>query len=193
MAKQQTNESRAIKALNQQIIELAKWSNVNENPEIAKVIKAALNTGIEFAEKTSSKGINTLVIRNTRENQKKIDALRSQLSSLKFKTKADLRTETIKELKSEGKKATPQNIKQRLQDKSAINRFESNLDFYYNFIQGSEDSEHLTDFINKHFRNKASKTTEFNNSITEFDRLVNEYRKNERETAYNSILSKDVF
>lgn len=193
MAKQQTNESRAIKALNQQIVELAKWSDVNDNPEISKVVKASLNTGIEYVEKTNAKGIKTLVIRNTRENQKKIDALRSQLSGLKFKTKADLRTETIKELKAEGEKATPEKIKQRLQDKASINRFESNLDFYYNFIQGAEDADHLTDFINKNFRNQKSRTADYNNSIADFDRLVNEYRRNERKTAYNSILNEDVF
>lgn len=92
----QSEESKAIKRVNQRIAELAKLQS-QENPYISAYSRAIHELGLEFKKDNNGR----YRIRNTAENRKKAAALEKRLKQLKAKTATDIRNAAKSELKKE--------------------------------------------------------------------------------------------
>ena len=111
----QSEESKAIKRLNERLKEIDKLTDPGQdNPLITRYSRELRESGIEF---TKDKGTNRYRIRNTEENRKKIGALEAKLSDKKrFKTAGDYKKHVRAQLKKEGKKPTAQAVKARISE-----------------------------------------------------------------------------
>ena len=111
----QSEESKAIKRLNERLNEINKLTEPGQdNPLITRYSRALRENGIEF---TKDKGTNRYRIRNTKENREKIGALEAKLSNKKrFQTAGEYKKQVRAQLKKEGKKPTAQAVKARISE-----------------------------------------------------------------------------
>ena len=111
----QSEESKAIKRLNERLKEIDKLTEPGQdNPLITRYSRALRENGIEF---TKDKGTNRYRIRNTKENREKIGALEAKLSNKKrFMTAGEYKKHVRSQLKKEGKKPTAQAVKARISE-----------------------------------------------------------------------------
>ena len=111
----QSEESKAIKRLNERLKEIDKLTEPGQdNPLITRYSRALRESGIEF---TKDEGTNRYRIRNTKENREKIGALEAKLSNKKrFMTAGEYKKHVRTQLKKEGKKPTAQAVKARISE-----------------------------------------------------------------------------
>lgn len=92
----QSEESKAIKRVNQRIAELTRLQS-QENPYISAYSRAIHELGLDYKKDSNGR----YKIRNTQENRKKAAALEKRLNQLKAKTATDIRNAAKAELKKE--------------------------------------------------------------------------------------------
>ena len=111
----QSEESKAIKRLNERLKEIDKLTEPGQdNPLITRYSRALRESGIEF---TKDEGTNRYRIRNTKENREKIGALEAKLSDKKrFMTAGEYKKHVRSQLKKEGKRPTAQAVKARISE-----------------------------------------------------------------------------
>lgn len=111
----QSEESKAIKRLNERLKEIDRLTAPGEeNPLITRYSRELRESGIEF---TKDKGTNRYRIKNSKANREKIGALEAKLSNNKrFLTAGEYKKRVRKQLKSEGKNPTKENVKARIQE-----------------------------------------------------------------------------
>lgn len=111
----QSEESKAIKRLNERLKEIDRLTAPGEeNPLITRYSRELRESGIEF---TKDKGTNRYRIKNSKANREKIGALEAKLSNKKrFLTAGEYKKRVRKQLKSEGKNPTKENVKARIQE-----------------------------------------------------------------------------
>ena len=126
----QSEESKAIKRLNERLKEIDKLTAPGQdNPLITRYSRALRESGIEF---TKDKGTNRYRIRNTKENREKIGALESKLSDKKrFKTAGEYKKHVREQLKKEGKKPTAQAVKARIKEIAEGSKIQNMLTVIY--------------------------------------------------------------
>lgn len=109
----QSEESKAIKRLNERLKEIDKLTAPGQdNPLITRYSRALRESGIEF---TKDEGTNRYRIRNTKENREKIGALEAKLSNKeRFMTAGEYKKHIRTQLKNEGKKPTSKAVKARI-------------------------------------------------------------------------------
>ena len=105
----QSEQSKAIKRINERMKQLGKMQSA-ENPYLSPYSRAIRETGVEFTKRNGQ-----YVIRNTQENQKRVEQLEKKLSKYHAKTASEIKRETKKELKKEQK--TEQKIERRIEKK----------------------------------------------------------------------------
>ena len=100
----QSEESKAIKRLNERLKEIDKLTAPGQdNPLITHYSRELRESGIEF---TKDKGTNRYRIRNTKANREKIGALETKLSNKKrFMTAGEYKKQVRAQLKKRGQKA----------------------------------------------------------------------------------------
>ena len=115
MISNQSEESKAIKRLNERLKEIDRLTAPGEvNPLITRYSRELRESGIEF---TKDKGTNRYRIKNSKANREKIGALEAKLSNKKrFLTAGEYKKRVRKQLKSEGKNPTKENVKARIQE-----------------------------------------------------------------------------
>ena len=111
----QSEESKAIKRLNERLKEIDKLTEPGQdNPLITRYSRELRESGIEF---TKDEGTNRYRIRNTKANREKIGALEAKLSNKeRFKTAGEYKKHVRSQLKKEGKKPTAQAVKARISE-----------------------------------------------------------------------------
>ena len=111
----QSEESKAIKRLNERLKEIDKLTAPGQdNPLITRYSRALRESGIDF---TKDEGTNRYRIRNTKENREKIGALESKLSNKeRFMTAGEYKKHVRSQLKKEGKKPTAKAVKARISE-----------------------------------------------------------------------------
>lgn len=111
----QSEESKAIKRLNERLKEIDKLTGPGQdNPLITRYSRALRESGIEF---TKDEGTNRYRIRNTKENREKIGALEAKLSNKeRFMTAGEYKKKVRAQLKKEGKKPTARAVKARISE-----------------------------------------------------------------------------
>lgn len=126
----QSEESKAIKRLNERLKEIDKLTAPGQdNPLITRYSRALRESGIEF---TKDKGTNRYRIRNTKENRKKIGALEAKLSNKKrFMTAGEYKKQVRAQLKKEGKKPTAQAVKKRIAEIAEGSKIQDMLTVIY--------------------------------------------------------------
>lgn len=127
----QSEESKVIKKVNEQMKQLTNFIPPDDNNYFAAYKRALDKSGVEYVRKTDANGVDRYVIRNTKANQQKVDDLRRELDRQKAKSMREIRQEAIQEVKQAGKKATKQEIDERLKFKKAYGELESNVEFVY--------------------------------------------------------------
>lgn len=93
----QSEQSKSIKRINERIKQLTKLQSV-ENPYLSPYSRAIRETGVEFTKRDGQ-----YIIRNTAENQKKVEKLEKRLKQLGAKTVSEIKKQAKKELQSEAK------------------------------------------------------------------------------------------
>lgn len=91
----QSEQSKSIKRINERMKQLAKMQSA-ENPYLSPYSRAIRETGVEFTKRNGQ-----YVIRNTQENQKRVEQLEKKLAKYHAKTASEIKRETKKELKRE--------------------------------------------------------------------------------------------
>ena len=126
----QSEESKAIKRLNERLKEIDKLTAPGEdNPLITRYSRELRESGIEF---TKDKGTNRYRIRNTKENREKIGALEAKLSDKKrFATAGEYKKHIRAQLKKEGKKPTAQAVKIRIAEIAEGSKIQDMLTVIY--------------------------------------------------------------
>lgn len=126
----QSEESKAIKRLNERLKEIDKLTEPGQdNPLITRYSRELRESGIEF---TKDKGTNRYRIRNTKENRKKIGALEAKLSNKKrFETAGEYKKHVRAQLKKEGKKPTAQAVKARISEIAEGSKIQDMLTVIY--------------------------------------------------------------
>lgn len=126
----QSEESKAIKRLNERLKEIDKLTDPGQdNPLITRYSRALRESGIEF---TKDEGTNRYRIRNTKENREKIGALEAKLSDKeRFKTAGEYKKHVRTQLKKEGKKPTAQAVKVRITEIAEGTKIQSMLTVIY--------------------------------------------------------------
>ena len=126
----QSEESKAIKRLNERLKEIDKLTEPGQdNPLITRYSRALRESGIEF---TKDKGTNRYRIRNTKENREKIGALEAKLSNKeRFQTAGEYKKHVRSQLKKEGKKPTAQAVKVRISEIAEGSKIQSMLNVIY--------------------------------------------------------------
>ena len=111
----QSEESKAIKRLNERLKEIDKLTEPGQdNPLITRYSRALRESGIEF---TKDEGTNRYRIRNTKENREKIGALEAKLSNKeRFMTAGEYKKHVRTQLTKEGKKPTAKAVKARISE-----------------------------------------------------------------------------
>ena len=126
----QSEESKAIKRLNERLKEIDKLTEPGQdNPLITRYSRELRESGIEF---TKDKGTNRYRIRNTKENREKIGALEAKLSNKKrFMTAGEYKKQVRQQLKKEGKKTTAQAVKKRIAEIAEGSKIQDMLTVIY--------------------------------------------------------------
>lgn len=126
----QSEESKAIKRLNERLKEIDKLTEPGQdNPLITRYSRELRESGIEF---TKDKGTNRYRIRNTKENREKIGALEAKLSNKKrFMTAGEYKKQVRQQLKKEGKKPTAQAVKKRIAEIAEGSKIQDMLTVIY--------------------------------------------------------------
>lgn len=181
--REQSEESKVIKRVNEQMKQLSNYIPPDDNNYFAAYKKALDKSGVEYTRKTDANGIDRYVIRNTKENREKVDALRRELDRNKARSMRDLRREAIQEVKGAGKKVTEENIKERLKYKRAFAELESNADFVY-AREGKNGGGKLSKIIDK-MRGYSRKNdpSGYEKLVLELSEAVKKSRREERQQA----------
>ena len=139
----QSEESKAIKRLNERLKEIDKLTAPGQdNPLITRYSRALRESGIEF---TKDKGTNRYRIRNTKENREKIGALEAKLSNKeRFMTAGEYKKHVRSQLKKEGKKSTAQAVKARISEIAEGAKIQSMLTVIYTETGNRELGEELS-------------------------------------------------
>ena len=126
----QSEESKAIKRLNERLKEIDKLTEPGQdNPLITRYSRELRESGIEF---TKDKGTNRYRIRNTKENREKIGALEAKLSNKKrIMTAGEYKKQVRQQLKKEGKKPTAQAVKKRIAEIAEGSKIQDMLTVIY--------------------------------------------------------------
>ena len=126
----QSEESKAIKRLNERLKEIDKLTEPGQdNPLIARYSRELRDSGIDF---TKDEGTNRYRIRNTKENREKIGALEAKLSNKeRFLTAGEYKKHVRSQLKKEGKKPTAQAVKARISEIAEGAKIQSMLTVIY--------------------------------------------------------------
>lgn len=183
----QSEESKAIKRINENMRSLYNYIPGTDNNYIAAYKRAFKDAGIETTKKKIN-GEEVLTIRNTKENREKIDALRRALSDEGAKTMADIRKEARSELKAKGRKATQSNIDEELKTKRSYARIDTNLDIVYKYKETDSTAANLYKMIKGLSRGK------YKDNYDAVVRAIDDYavtkRANERGMAQRRILNE---
>ena len=139
----QSEESKAIKRLNERLKEIDKLTEPGQdNPLITRYSRELRESGIEF---TKDQGTNRYRIRNTKENREKIGALESKLSDKKsYATAGEYKKHVRAQLKKEGKKPTAQAVKARISEIAEGSKIQSMLNVIYTETGNRELGEELS-------------------------------------------------
>ena len=139
----QSEESKAIKRLNERLKEIDKLTAPGQdNPLITRYSRALRESGIKF---TKDKGTNRYRIRNTKENREKIGALEAELSNKKrFKTAGEYKKHVRTQLIKEGKKPTAQAVKARISEIAEGAKIQSMLTVIYTETGNRELGDELS-------------------------------------------------
>lgn len=139
----QSEESKAIKRLNERLKEIDKLTAPGQdNPLITRYSRELRESGIEF---TKDEGTNRYRIRNTKANREKIGALEAKLSNKKrFQTAGEYKKHVRAQLKKEGKKPTAQAIKARISEIAEGSKIQSMLTVIYTETGNRELGEELS-------------------------------------------------
>ena len=139
----QSEESKAIKRLNERLKEIDKLTEPGQdNPLIARYSRELRESGIDF---TKDEGTNRYRIRNTKKNREKIGALESKLSNKKrFLTAGEYKKHVRSQLKKEGKKPTAQAVKARISEIAEGAKIQSMLTVIYTETGNRELGEELS-------------------------------------------------
>lgn len=139
----QSEESKAIKRLNERLKEIDKLTDPGQdNPLITRYSRALRESGIEF---TKDEGTNRYRIRNTKENREKIGALEAKLSNKeRFATAGEYKKKVRQQLKKEGKKSTAQAVKARVKEIAEGSKIQSMLTVIYTETGNRELGEELS-------------------------------------------------
>ena len=126
----QSEESKAIKRLNERLKEIDKLTAPGQdNPLITRYSRELRESGIEF---TKDKGTNRYRIRNTKANREKIGALEAKLSNKeRFMTAGEYKKHVRTQLKKEGKKPTAQAVKKRIAEIAEGSKIQDMLTVIY--------------------------------------------------------------
>lgn len=183
----QTEESKAIKRINENMRSLYNYIPGTDNNYIAAYKRAFKDAGIETTKKRIN-GEEVLTIRNTKENREKVDALRRALSDEGAKTMSDIRKEARSELKAKGRKATQSNIDEELKTKRSYARIDTNLDIVYKYKETDSTAANLYKMIKGLSRGK------YKDNYDAVVRAIDDYavtkRANERGMAQRRILNE---
>lgn len=183
----QSLESKAIKRINENMKSLYNYIPGTDNNYISAYKRAFRDAGIETTKKRIN-GEEVLTIRNTKENRKKVDALRRALSDENAKTMADIRKEARSELKAKGRKATQSNIDEELKTKRSYARIDTNLDIVYKYKETDSTAANLYKMIKGLSRGK------YKDNYDAVVRAIDDYavtkRANERGMAQRRILNE---
>ena len=139
----QSEESKAIKRLNERLKEIDKLTEPGQdNPLITRYSRALRESDIEF---TKDEGTNRYRIRNTKENREKIGALESKLSNKeRFMTAGEYKKHVRAQLKKEGKKPTAKAVKARISEIAEGSKIQSMLNVIYTETGNRELGEELS-------------------------------------------------
>lgn len=142
MKREQTEQSKLIKRVNEQIKQLYKFIPSEDNNYLSAYYRAIDNAGLETSYNIVN-GEKVEVIRNTAANREKAAAFMRELHDRKARSMREIREAAKKAVKEKGQKATKQNIESQLAIMSAYASLESNLDFVYK--SGDPDLIRLVD------------------------------------------------
>ena len=139
----QSEESKAIKRLNERLKEIDKLTEPGQdNPLIARYSRELRESGIDF---TKDEGTNRYRIRNTEKNREKIGALEAKLSNKeRVKTAGEYKKDVRAQLKKEGKKPTAQAVKARISEIAEGAKIQSMLTVIYTETGNRELGEELS-------------------------------------------------
>lgn len=183
---EQSEESKVIKRVNEQMKNLTNWIAPEDNNYITAYIRAMDKAGIDYSIRTASDGSDRYVIRNTKENRQKVDALRSELNKQKARTMRDIRAQISSDLKKEGQKVTKQAIDKELEYWRAYGRLESNASFAYG-RKGTSAGKRMNDILAKMDEtSRSANPKEYKELVLQLDREVEAERRAERKTAYKA-------
>lgn len=183
---EQSEESKAIKRVNEQMKNLTNWIAPEDNNYIAAYVRALDKSGIDYIIKTAPDGSDRYVIRNTKENRQKVDALRSELHNQKARTMRDIRAQISRDLKKEGQKATKQAVEKELEYWKAYGRLESNASFAYG-RKNTAAGKKMNDILAKMDEtSRGANPKEYKDLVLQLDREVEAARRAERKTAYKA-------
>lgn len=128
----QSEESKVIKRINEQMRILYEWIPEDDNTYLAAYHRAIRESGLQYSYSRDKKtGLERPVIVNSKENQAKVDILRKKLVETGARSKKEIAQEANEELRQSGIKATPGNRRAQMQIKAAYQVLTSNLTFAY--------------------------------------------------------------
>lgn len=183
---EQSEESKVIKRVNEQMKNLTNWIAPEDNNYISGYIRALDKSGIDYIIKTAPDGSDRYVIRNTKENRQKVDALRSELNKQKVRTMRDIRAQISSDLKKEGQKVTKQAVDKELEYWRAYGRLESNASFAYG-RKNTPAGKKMNDILAKmDDTSRGANPKEYRELVLQLDREVEATRRAERKTAYKA-------
>ena len=142
MKREQSEQSKLIKRINEQIKQLCKFIPYEDNNYLSPYYRAIDNAGLETSYNIVN-GEKVEVIRNTAANREKAAVLMRELHDRKARSMREIREAAKKAIKEKGQKVTKQNIESQLAVMSAYASLESNLDFVYK--SGDPDLIQLVD------------------------------------------------
>ena len=183
----QTEESKAIKRINENMKLLYNYISGTDNNYISAYKRAFKDAGIETTKKRIN-GQEVFTIRNTKENREKVDKLRRALSDEGAKTMTDIRKEVRQELKAKGLKATKENIDEELQTKKSYATLNTNLDMIYKNKGSDSSAANLYKMIKGLSRGKYKDN--YDAVVRAIDDYASTKRAKERKTAQRRILNE---
>lgn len=183
----QTEESKAIKRINENMKSLYNYIPGTDNNYISAYKRAFKAAGIETTKKRIN-GEEVLTIRNTKENREKVDALRRALSDENAKTMTDIRKEARQELRAKGRRSTQSNIDEELKTKRSYARIDTNLDIVYKYKETDSTAANLYKMIKGLSRGKYKDN--YDAVVRAIDDYATTKRANERAMAQRRILNE---
>ena len=182
-----SEEGKWIKRTNEQLKGVYGFVDQEDNKYISaweRVFeKAGLKENVDFVRKTKN-GVDVPYLRNTRENRKKVDELRKIIHQENARSMKSIRDQAIRELKEEGRKATKQNIDDKLDEMKSYATLESNADFIYKQEErGNYKYSHYTDKL----RGLSAQDPEFKKVVRDMAKDIKKARERERRTAQSTL------